>query len=88
MTLVNRTRKYWIFTVEGQEWSSNYDDPWGDAWKEAEAFAKANHFGIWRLEVKENLDGEVISQEWDFYANGCFLAERFYTPEKIYTFDD
>lgn len=82
--LTPKTRKYWIYTVEGAEFSTNDNEPFGEAWKEALAYAKANHFPIWRLEVKENLGGEVLHEEWQFWANGCFLAERFYSPERIY----
>jgi hypothetical protein len=86
MTFTNTTKKYFIYMVEGTEFYG--DEPWGEAWKNAEAFAKENHLPIWRVVVKENAMGEVLEENTEFYAKGCFLAERFYSPERVYLFND
>lgn len=78
---------YFIWTVEGTEFYG--DECWGQAWKNAYAFAKANRLPMWRLKVTEDLDGNILKEENFFLAKGkVFLNERFYAPEKVYLFND
>lgn len=53
----------------------------GQAWKNAKAFATKEHTTITRTVVTNN------ETRYEFFAKGgCFLSERFYTEEKIKIF--
>lgn len=67
--------KEFIYFVNGSEFNAGAD-VWGQAWKDAKAQATEEHAIIERAVI----NGENI--RYEFYANGgCFLADRFYTPE-------
>lgn len=68
------TMTEYIYIVNGTEYTTT--DVWGQAWKNAQAQAKAEHTIIERAVI----NGEKI--RYEFYAKGgCFLADRFYNEE-------
>lgn len=67
-----------IYMTNGYEFEDT--EAFGKAWKQAVAMAKENHTAILRKVVRKD---EI---EFQFYAGGCFLDERFYSPEKIKIF--
>lgn len=66
--------KEFIYIVNGTEFNAGAD-VWGQAWKDAKAWATNEHSIIERAVI----DGEEI--RYEFYAKGgCFLADRFFSP--------
>lgn len=72
-------REY-IYMVNGTEFYAG-TDVWGQAWKDAQAQATAEHTIIERAVI---VGSEV---RYEFYAKGgCFLAERFYDSDRVKVF--
>lgn len=72
--------KEFIYIVNGSEFYAG-TDVWGQAWKDAKAQATDEHCIIERAVIC----GEEI--RYEFYAKGgCFLAERFYSPDRAKVF--
>ena len=72
-------REY-IYIVNGTEFYAG-TAVWGDAWKEAQEAARAEHAIIERTEIH----GFEIHHQF-LAKGGCFLDERFYKPERAEVF--
>ena len=70
--------KMFVYSVNGETFEDTV--PFGEAWKKAKEAAKNDHTFI----TRQVICGNTITNE--FYAEGVFLNERFFTKDAVHVF--